>query len=314
LQSKAIYWIGNRKAEIREIEVSEPKYNEVQAKTIMNGICMGDVWRFTAKDNTEPELVGHEGMGIVTEVGEGVKHLKKGDYITTQSWSQYSNQLADDAVLLSCTAEDYADFLIEPVSCAVNAAAYLNIYPGDRAIQFGSGYMGLLLAQLLCKSPLSEYIVIDMKESNLALAARFGATETVHIGTEKGQKRMRELEQEQFDIVYEASGAKDALEKATRMTRSGGKLGIYAWHHHPRLIDTSEWHMKGLQVLNVTPFITLDDKPNRSFAAADRLIKAGIVSQRELITHTYSFEDVARAMEETVQREEGFIKSILTFT
>lgn len=317
MKSKAVYFLGNRQLELREIEVSDPDGDEIQIKTLVNGICMMEVWQYNLKEPfwKDALLPGHEGVGVVTKVGRKVKGLTEGDYVWTggSSWSEHLNLKEENAIKLNCTAENVEAYVIEPLSCAVTAAAYLNAYPGDRVILFGAGYMGLLLTQLLARSPLSELIVVDLKRENLELAKAYGATETIQIGTPGAQERLAELEKNPFDITIEGSGAEQALTMCTKLARSGGKLGIYAWHHDPRTVDTSAWHWKGLQVLNLAPGITSDDLPNRQFYAAEKLISAGIVSQAALFTHRYALDDVERAMNESTLRGEGFIKSMLVF-
>jgi threonine dehydrogenase-like Zn-dependent dehydrogenase len=313
MQSRAVYFAGNRELDVRLIEVPDPEDDEVQAKSVMNGICMMEVWQYNLPDKNEPFIAGHEGVGIVTKVGKSVSLFKEGDYIYAPKWSEHQNVKASEVIKLHCRPDTVEDFLIEPVSCAVTATAYIQIYPGDRVILFGAGYMGLLLNQLLGKSPLSELIVVDLKEENLRLAHEFGATETLRFGTPEYERRISELEANPLDIAIEASGAASALELCTKLTRKGGKLAIYSWHHHPRTVDTSMWHSRGLKVLNVAPGITANDLPRRQFHAAERLIRAGMVRQSPLLTHRYSLEQAERAMRESTERKDGFIKSVFVF-
>lgn len=313
MKSLAVYFSGNRELEIGEIDVSDPGQDEVQVRTLVNGICMMEVWQFNVPEKGRPFMAGHEGVGIVAKVGREVKNLKEGDYIYAPKWSQYQNVKAADAIKLSCSPDNLEDYLVEPVSCAVTTTAYLDTYPGDRVIVFGAGYMGLLLIQLLAKSPVSELIVVDLKQKNLDLARQFGATETIRLHSPEGEARLEHLADHLLDITIEGSGAAAALDLCTRLTRPGGKLGIYAWHHHPRTVDTDMWHVRGLKVLNVAPSIALDDLPYRQFRAAERLIRAGVIRQQPMITHRYRLQEAMRAMDESTVRGEGFIKSVLVF-
>lgn len=312
MKSKAVFFTGNKNAEVREIDVPDPGNDEIQVKTISNGICMFEVWLYNNKNDNSAELVGHEGIGVVTKVGHNVKEVKEGDYVSTSKWSEYTNIHRADIIKASCKHQDAELHIIEPVSCAVNAVSHMNIYPGEKAIVFGAGYMGLLLIQLLKHSPLSELVVVDMKDSNLELAFRYGATRVINLA-KGGEKELEEMEAQAFDLCYEASGARSALEECTRLTRAGGKIGIYSWHHEPRRIDTSEWHVKGLHVLNVSPAMNANQREGMAFKAADRLMSAGKVRQDELLTHSYTLEEIQQAMGESTKREGNFIKSFLRF-
>lgn len=312
MKSKAIYYVGNKHMEVREIEIPDPKEDEIQARTIANGICMLEVWQYNHKDFVQPQLAGHEGIGVVTKVGSGIHGVKEGDYVLTFQWSEYTNIHATNIVKLSCRPEEAEQYIVEPVSCAITAVHHLHIYPGEKAIVFGAGYMGLLLIQLLRHAPISELVVVDVKADNLALALQYGADRVIDLRKD-GEIPLQEM-QGSFDICYEASGAADALKWCTKLAKAGGKLGIYAWHHEPRLVDMSDWHVKGLEVMNVSPHIAAHTKDRlAAVRAADRMMAAGKIRQHELITHRYYFEDIERAMHASTAREDRFIKSILTF-
>lgn len=68
---------------IEELELEAPRAGEVMVKMVATGVCHSDVHYYT-KDLTDrvfPAVLGHEGAGVVTEVGEGVKSVKAGDHV-----------------------------------------------------------------------------------------------------------------------------------------------------------------------------------------------------------------------------------------
>jgi threonine dehydrogenase-like Zn-dependent dehydrogenase len=312
MKTRAVFFTDIKKLEIREIDLPDPGSNQIQVKSIVNGICMFEVWKYISGEFDRNDIPGHEGVGIVTKVGKDVTWVKEGDYVSCNQWSEYSNIDATQGIKLSCDSSNSENHLVEPLSCAVNAYAYTDIYPGDKVIVFGAGYMGLLLIQLLGHAPLHSLVVVDAKTENLELAKEYGATEVINITDAVANARLEELK-DYFDIAYEASGAKSALEWCTKLHKNGGSIGLYAWHHDPRTVDTSTWHYKGTKVLNVSPPITANERPLRSYEGADLLMASGKVSQKKLITHRYKFEDIEKAMEESVARGEGFIKSLIEF-
>jgi threonine dehydrogenase-like Zn-dependent dehydrogenase len=261
----------------------------------------------------KPFIPGHEGVGVVTKAGKNVKKVKEGDLITTYKWSEHTNLKEEYLVKLRANKEDAENYLVEPVSCIVNAVFYLNIYPGDGVIVFGVGYMGLLLTQMLNHCPLSRLIVVDSKPENLTLAHNFGADEVINYQTTEGLERLKELRDEPFDITYECSGDPEALNSCTELTKTGGKIGIFARHHDKRVVDLSEWHLKGLQVINISPLLTVNERMLRSFESSEKLISAGVITQRSLITHRYEMDEISKAMADSRIRGKGFIKSVLCF-
>ena len=183
---------------------------------------------------------------------------------------------------------DPATALVEPVSCIASALPAYNIMSGDRVLLLGAGYMGLLNVIGLAHTPISELVVTDIKEKNLELARSFGATHTINTGTEEGRAEMQELTP--FDLVVECAGIQATVDEGTRLTRSGGRLSIFSWHHQPRSVPLGAWHIKGLTVTNVGPAISTDLRIN-FMERAVRLIDCGMFDQSDLITHRHSWKD-----------------------
>lgn len=67
---------------IEELELEGPKANEVLVKYTASGICHSDYsFRYGVIKSAIPSVLGHEGAGIVEEVGSGVTDLKPGDHV-----------------------------------------------------------------------------------------------------------------------------------------------------------------------------------------------------------------------------------------
>jgi D-arabinose 1-dehydrogenase-like Zn-dependent alcohol dehydrogenase len=69
-------------AKVREIDIPEMGRGDVLVRTKACGICMGDIYVFQGK-LPGGEAMGHEGVGVVAEVGEDIKDIKRGDMVTT---------------------------------------------------------------------------------------------------------------------------------------------------------------------------------------------------------------------------------------
>jgi S-(hydroxymethyl)glutathione dehydrogenase/alcohol dehydrogenase len=79
----AIAWGPNQKLSIEELDLAAPKKGEVLVKMVATGVCHTDAYTLSGADpeGLFPVVLGHEGGGIVEEVGEGVTTLKKGDHV-----------------------------------------------------------------------------------------------------------------------------------------------------------------------------------------------------------------------------------------
>ena len=164
-------------------------------------------------------ILGHEGIGIVEEVGSGVKNVKKGDrviiscvsrcgtcencqkqlyahcrngggwimgYMIDGAHAEYVRTPFADTSLYPLPAglnEDVADFLSDvlPTSHEIGVR-YGDIKPGDSIAIVGTGPIGmgcLLTSQFY--SP-AQIIAVDMDDNRLALAKELGATHTINSG------------------------------------------------------------------------------------------------------------------------------------
>ncbi|MDQ6979885.1 MAG: S-(hydroxymethyl)glutathione dehydrogenase/class III alcohol dehydrogenase [Ghiorsea sp.] len=79
----AVAWAANQPLSIEEIDLEGPKKGEVLVKMVATGVCHTDAFTLSGEDaeGIFPVVLGHEGGGIVEEVGEGVTTLKKGDHV-----------------------------------------------------------------------------------------------------------------------------------------------------------------------------------------------------------------------------------------
>ena len=78
----AILWGLHQKWEVEEVDLDGPKHGEVMVKMTASGLCHSDHHLVTGGFPVPPPLVGgHEGAGVVVEVGEGVTDLAEGDNV-----------------------------------------------------------------------------------------------------------------------------------------------------------------------------------------------------------------------------------------
>ena len=79
----AVAFEANKPLEIVEVDVEGPKAGEVLVQITHTGVCHTDAYTLSGKDSEGvfPCILGHEGAGIVVEVGEGVTSLKPGDKV-----------------------------------------------------------------------------------------------------------------------------------------------------------------------------------------------------------------------------------------
>ncbi|SFY38023.1 S-(hydroxymethyl)glutathione dehydrogenase / alcohol dehydrogenase [Paracoccus pantotrophus] len=79
----AIAWEPNRPLEIEEIDLEGPRDGEVLVRIVTTSLCHTDMFTLSGKDpeGLFPAILGHEGVGIVEEIGRGVTSVKPGDHV-----------------------------------------------------------------------------------------------------------------------------------------------------------------------------------------------------------------------------------------
>ncbi len=79
----AVAFEAGKPLEITEVNLEGPKAGEVMVEIKATGICHTDEFTLSGADpeGAFPAILGHEGAGVVVEVGEGVKSLKPGDHV-----------------------------------------------------------------------------------------------------------------------------------------------------------------------------------------------------------------------------------------
>ena len=79
----AVAWEAGKPLSIEQVDVAGPKAGEVLVRIVASGVCHTDAFTLSGADpeGLFPVILGHEGGGIVEEVGEGVTSLKVGDHV-----------------------------------------------------------------------------------------------------------------------------------------------------------------------------------------------------------------------------------------
>jgi S-(hydroxymethyl)glutathione dehydrogenase/alcohol dehydrogenase len=79
----AVAWEAGKKLSIETVQLEGPKAGEVLVEIKATGVCHTDKYTLSGADpeGLFPSILGHEGAGIVVDVGPGVRHLKKGDHV-----------------------------------------------------------------------------------------------------------------------------------------------------------------------------------------------------------------------------------------
>ena len=320
MKTEAIWYLGERKIELRSMDIPEPGPEEVAVAMEVCGICGWDVLAFNgkfARYHPYPFCAGHEGVGRVVKAGDKVRSVKVGQRVAMHElpigtpggplMARHAIRPERQVAVIPEGGLPVHRWVVEPVVCVVNGIMYSGIQPGDSVALVGAGYMGLLFVQGLARSLMGSLTAFDVDERRLDLARQFGATDAINLKTAKIPDGM----QGRFDVVIETAGNADSMQLALSLLRAGGILEKFAWHHHTFTFDLDDWHRNGWRILNIQPGMNphFGDLYPRTVA----LMANGTFSNERLVTHK---ERVERAMDiysAAADRSGGYVKGVVTF-
>ncbi len=301
---------GARTSAVRSVELPEPGYGEVLLRVLVSGVCASEVAEWSAGPAVAdvPLALGHEPVGEVVAVGPEVAAVHVGDVVTGRVDASFADHcIADvrDLVVVPPGVEP-AEALGEPLGCVVEALRRTRLDTGDRVAVVGTGFMGLVLLQLLRHAGTRQVVAIDPRPDAREQALVHGADAALAPGETSGPPY-----DDAFDVAVEASGTAPGLDLATTLVRPHGVLSIMGYHQGPRTVDLHAWNWKAIDVVNahVRDRARLRDSVRRGID----LVAAGRIDIGTLITHRYGLDEVDTAFAALVGKEPGFVKAAITW-
>jgi len=227
---------------------------------------------------------------------------------------QYLGQPGYHASLLSTHAEfavvDEASCVKIPEAMPLAQAALLGcgvptgygavvhsgqVEEGATVAVFGCGGIGINSIQAAKLVGASRIVACDIKQSNLDLALRFGATDTVNSATSDPLEAIREMTSGRgMDYVIDTTGVPRATGQAWDCTRAGGTVVVLGRYTDPQLsLDARLFHRKGKTIKGS---LYGDVVPERDIRRLAELYLEGKILLDELVLGRIALEDVNRAL------------------
>lgn len=323
------------KGDIRFEDIAEPVIKEaceVKVKILAGGICGSDQHYYTeggigtAIVVREPIVMGHEGCGIVEEVGANVKGLKAGDMVILRparpcfdceycrigkySYCLNMRHLGSAATfphvqglfsekivvheaqcrVVKNMKPEVAAFA-EPLGIAYNGVHCLGDVIGKNVLVMGAGPIGCLCAAAAKTLGADRVTVVDIRDQVLDIALKMGADEVCNSKTNPEQIEKWCENKGHFDCCIEATGNGFAAQQAMKMTRPEGvvsQVGMYGSGHQPT--DLGAFAVKGLKWNSVFRFY-------EEFGPCVSALERGLIDPLPLLSASYEAKDIQQAME-----------------
>ena len=272
-------------------------------------------------------ILGHEGVGIIDAVGAGVTAFQRGDRVLISCNSScgkcdscrrgmYSHCTTGGWILgnkIDGTQAEYvriphADTSLYPIAQGADEEALVmlsdilptgfecgvlngKVAPGSTVAIVGSGPIGLaalLTAQFY--SP-AEIIMIDLDDSRLEVAKRFGATASVNSSDGKAAEAVMKLTGERgVDTAIEAVGIAATFELCEQIVAPGGIIANIGVHGAKVAL-----HLENLWDRNITITTRLVDTVSTPMLL--KTVQSGKIDPTRLITHHFKLDHIMDAYE-----------------
>jgi len=283
-------------------------------------ILKGDV-----PEVTDGRILGHEGVGIIEEMGAGVTQFQKGDHvliscITSCGKCDYCKRgmyshcenggwilgHLIDGTQAEYTRIPFADTSLHHIPAGSDEEALVmlsdilptgfecgvlngKVQPGATVAIVGAGPIGLaalLTAQFYAPA---EIILIDPDDNRLAVAKQFGATSTINNSKEDAVAAIMRLSNGKgIDTVIEAVGIPATFELCQQLVAPGGTIANVGVHGKSAVL-----HLENLWARNITITTRLVDTSTTPMLL--KTVQSQKLQAKPLITHRFKMNDFLKA-------------------
>jgi threonine dehydrogenase-like Zn-dependent dehydrogenase len=286
------------------------------------GICGTDHGIYRNHLLADGSVIGHEFAGTVEEIADDVRDWEPGDraaalpipycgqcelcrggqqnlcrqgLATTMGCGGRSGALAELVRVpttslrrLHPSLDPRLGALAEPLAVALHAVNLGAIAPGARVGIIGLGPLGLF-AGLIAQRNGGLVFGMDDRPWRVDCAHALGLG--AFVADDRADERIRDLTRGGPEVLIEASGRPESIERAGQLARVGGRVVLVSSYHAPAEIRPGHWMNRGISLLPSIAYTESD------FEAALALITSGQIEVSRLVTSVHGLERVQSVFE-----------------
>jgi 2-desacetyl-2-hydroxyethyl bacteriochlorophyllide A dehydrogenase len=340
---KAAVFKGVEQIQVEDVPEPQPGAEDIVVRVHACGICGSDLHTYLHGAFVQPgQVMGHEFVGEIVEVGKDVTGLALGDRVTaspivpcmecarckegrynlcTVCWATaiaygrpggFAEVVQIPAAVvggnvfpLGNEVSDEAGALVEPLAVAVHAVRLVEQVQAATVLVLGLGTIGLQVIQALRARGAGRIIGVDLSATRIEAAAALGA-EALDASGGIGAALAGVLgDGDEIDIVFECSGAPAAAEAAIEHVRAGGTIVVLAIYDDPITFNPTPLVQREIRLQGSIAY-TSDD-----FREAVRMLSTGEAQTEPLITHRKPLDDIKDAFSVQLKKDES-IKVLVT--
>lgn len=311
---------------VKELNIPEPMYGEVRIKLQKVGICGSDVHVFLGHRKLDnPTIIGHEGIGVVDKIGEGVKGRNCGERVVIEPnipcrkciycLSGRGNICSNKRVIGINENGCFAEYItvpqafawkiptsiseedavcIEPMAVAYHALFCSKAKPGDAISIIGLGAIGLLLTHLALRLGYKVF-VSETNENKRNLASEMGAIPLIALGESLHQQANfleRNWIENEVIAVFECAGSNYTASLAMEAAPRGSEIILVGLSEKKATFQPLKIAREGIQVV---PSIIYDHPFD--FKRVIQLIENNVIHPGFIISRYENFENLQSALE-----------------
>lgn len=324
---KAAVLVGPQQMEIRDLPVPVPREGDVLVRVRQAGICGTDFAKYRGDLGGKfPVVGGHEAVGEIAALGPGVVGIRIGERVAIQPnfacgqcetcqsgrenicpsrvrlgldvdgvFAEYVTAPRKYVWVLPEGLSDSAAALTEPLAVALRGFQKVRSAAGERVLVFGTGAIGLFFVRLAFLSG-ARVTAFNPSGPRLEIARKLGAVETFRTAVEL------EAMTGNFSVLYETSGAADALAQIIRWSAPGARIVLTGLPEKASAIPSAQIARKELLIQGT---MTYRDE----FGIAIDLLQKGAIPSDLFITNIHPLDKLPEVLADF--RSPGRIKELI---
>ena len=319
---KAAIFRGVGKVDVVDLPYPACGDDEAIVRNVLTGICGSDIFAYQ-KHGPESRIwigeeFGHEAISEVVELGKDVKGLQVGDRVfvntdkamrdprrvsATGGFSNYLRipkcEVGYSLLPIDQDLPVRAAVLFEPFVIGTRGVKGLNPKPGEGAIVFGAGIIGITSAVMLHWYGCDKVMVVDYSDYRLENARRLGFS-ICNPGREDlkdkafatfGSQRGYPAEKCRARYYVDAVGVKAVIDNFAMLAPRNGELAIVGVHKEPASLDMTQvnfnnWHIHGCG----------DGATEALWPEILAMMRSGTYDLASLVTHEFPIEEINSAL------------------
>jgi L-iditol 2-dehydrogenase len=310
----------------------QPGPDDILVRVTACGICSGDImpWYIRRK---APLVLGHEPVGVVAEIGHAVRNFRLGDrvfvhhhapcfdcaacrrgeYVQCAVWREshimpggmaeyfvVSATNQRDTLKLPDSVGDLNGVLVEPAACVVKSLRRSGLRPGESVLVIGLGIMGMMHIKLARHLGAGTIIGADLFEQRAVRAEQLGADHGIVVTGDNLADQVRELTRgAMMDVVIVGPGNSRAI--GAGIAAAGKAATVVQFTATPpgdeMLVRPHDLYFNETRLV---PSYSCGPEDTRQ---ALELVKRGVLSSAELVTHQFPLDEITAAYEQAQKPE-----------